>query len=110
MPDIEVHRDHGLGLDGARAAADRMMQSLAGRFGLRGAWDGNVLKFERQGVHGHLSVGERHLHLTVTLGFLLKAMRGPIESAVERELNQLFVRAGAATPSSPAQDPNRSRR
>lgn len=109
MADIEVHRVHGLGLDGARAAADRMMEHLAARFGLHGAWDGNVLRFDRPGVNGHLAVDERSVRLTVTLGFLLKAMRGKIESAIERELEQLFA-VGGATPSAPAQDPNRSRR
>ncbi len=54
MADIEVHRAHGLGLDGARAAADRMMEHLAARFGLRGTWEGNVLRFDRAGVSGHL--------------------------------------------------------
>ena len=100
MPDIEVRRDHGLGVEGARAAADRMMASLEQRFGLRGRWDGNVLRFERQGVTGHLAVDEDKLHLAVSLGFLLRAMRGSIQAEVLRELDRLF--GGGPKPSGPA--------
>lgn len=111
MADIDVHRVHGLGLDGAHEAADRMMEHLAARFGLHGTWDGNMMRFERPGVKGHLHVDERSLHLTVTLGFLLKAMRGSIESAVVRELDHLFAHSGhGPTPSAPAPGPKRSGR
>jgi putative polyhydroxyalkanoate system protein len=99
MADIEVSRAHGLGLAGAREAADRMMESLEERFGLRGAWDGNVLRFERPGVSGHLAIDEGKLHLAVTLGFLLRAMRGSIQAEVIRELDRLF---GDPTPSARA--------
>jgi putative polyhydroxyalkanoate system protein len=90
VADIEVRRAHGLGRDAARDAADRMMEKLAQRFGLRGAWDGDVLRFERPGVSGHLSIDDRNLHLAVTLGFLLRAMRTSIQGEVLRELDQLF--------------------
>ncbi|HET9652016.1 MAG TPA: polyhydroxyalkanoic acid system family protein [Usitatibacter sp.] len=110
MADIDLHRAHGLGVEAARTAADRMLEHLAQRFGLRGAWEGNVLRFERPGVNGRLAVGDHDLHLTVSLGFLLKAMRGTIENAVERELNQLFSHRDGPTPSAPAEDPNKSRR
>jgi putative polyhydroxyalkanoate system protein len=91
MADIELHRVHNLGLEAARAAADRMAEQLGRRFDLKGAWDGNVLKFERPGVTGSLAVTDKDLRLSVALGFLLKAMKGSIEQAVVHELDQLFV-------------------
>jgi putative polyhydroxyalkanoate system protein len=101
MADIDLRRVHTLGLEGARAAADRMMATLEQRFGLRGQWQGNVLNFERSGVTGALAVDERNLHLTVSLGFLLKAMRGSIEGAILREMETLFGHGpGGATPTS----------
>jgi putative polyhydroxyalkanoate system protein len=98
MADIEVRRAHALGIEGARDAADRMMEALAQRFGLRGTWNGNVLRFERPGVSGHLAIDEHSLHLAVSLGFLLRAMRGSIEGEVKSELDRLF----GATPSARA--------
>ena len=92
MADIDIHRTHGLGLKAARAAADRMAESLGRKFDLRGAWEGNTLKFERPGVSGSLQIGDNDLRLSVALGFLLKAMRGSIEGAIVQELDTLFAR------------------
>jgi putative polyhydroxyalkanoate system protein len=109
MPDIDLRRVHDLGLEGAREAADHMMATLAHRFGLRGQWQGNVLNFERPGVTGALAVDESNLHLTVSLGFLLKAMRGTIEGAVLRELETLFAKGpGGPTPTSSPGGPRTS--
>jgi len=93
MADIEIHRPHHLGLEGARAAADEMAAHLGRKFGLKGEWWGDVMRFERPGVTGSLTVGEKDLDLSISLGFLLKAMRGSIESAIREELDQLFAKA-----------------
>ena len=91
MADIELRRVHNLGIKAAREAAERMADKLSRQFDLKGTWQGNVLKFERPGVTGSLTLGEKDLQLSVALGFLLKAMRGSIERAVEEQLDQLFV-------------------
>jgi putative polyhydroxyalkanoate system protein len=102
MADIELHRIHDLGLEAARAAAESMEAELGRKFGLRGAWQGNVLRFERPGVTGSLTISDKDLRLSVVLGFMLKAMRGSIENAVAHELDTLFApkgpREGAASP------------
>ncbi len=90
MADIEMHRAHKLGLTGARAAADKMAEHLGSKFGLKGDWHGNVLKFERPGVSGSLKISDKAMDLSVSLGFLLKAMKGSIETAVRHELDKLF--------------------
>jgi putative polyhydroxyalkanoate system protein len=91
MADIDVRRAHGLGLKAARAAAERMAESLGRKFDLKGDWNGNTLNFARSGVSGSLEVGEKDVRLSVTLGFLLKAMKGSIERAVHGELDALFA-------------------
>jgi len=91
MADIEIQRAHNLGLKAARAAADRMADHLGRKFGLTGEWQGNVLSFERPGVTGSLAVGEKDLRLSVSLSFLLKAMKSSIESAIAHELDSLFT-------------------
>jgi putative polyhydroxyalkanoate system protein len=96
MADIEIHRIHNLGMKAARTAADRMAEHLGKKFGLSGEWDGNVLSFERPGVTGSLSVSDKDLRLSVTLGFLLKAMKGSIETAIVHELDSLFAAAKPA--------------
>src|SRR5687768_4628422 len=98
MADIEIKRAHGLGTKAARTQAERMAEQLGRKFDLKGDWAGNVLRFERPGVTGSLTVGEKDLKLSVALGFLLKAMKGSIEKAVEQELDSLFRQAPAAAP------------
>src|SRR5258706_9091939 len=93
MADIDITRVHNLGLAAARTAADRMADQLGRKFDLKGAWSGNTLTFERPGVSGTLKIGDQDLHLSVALGFLLKAMKGSIEKAVVHELDTLFAKA-----------------
>ena len=100
MADIEIRRAHHLGLAGARKAADRMAEHLGRKFDLRGGWDGDVLRFERPGVTGTLAVTAKDVHLTASLGFLLRAMKGSIENAIHSELDTLF--ADAPQPKKPA--------
>jgi len=95
MADIEIHRAHHLGMKAARAAADEMAAHLGRKFGLKGEWWGDVMRFERPGVSGSLTVGDKEIALSVTLGFLLKAMKGSIEGAIRDELDRLFAAKAA---------------
>src|SRR5436190_18623934 len=96
MADIDLKRAHALGLEGARAAAEKMEQALGRKFDLKGTWSGNTLTFQRPGVSGTLAVSGKDVHLAVTLGFLLKAMKGSIERAVNEELDKLVAAKPAA--------------
>jgi putative polyhydroxyalkanoate system protein len=90
MADIDITRPHALGLEEARAAAERMESHLGRKFGLTGSWKGDTLHFERPGVTGSLAITEKELHLKIALGFMLKAMKGSIQTAVVHELDTLF--------------------
>jgi putative polyhydroxyalkanoate system protein len=103
MADIEVTRRHTLGLKAARVQAERMADHLGRKFDLKGDWEGNVLKFERPGVSGSLAITDKDLRLAVTLGFLLKAMKGSIEKAVVHELDALFAEGKPVKDGAPAQ-------
>jgi len=96
MADIDIKRVHNLGMKAARAAADKMAEDLGRKFGLSGGWTGSTHHFDRPGVTGSLQLTDEELHLTVKLGFLLKAMRGPLEAAIVRELDSLFAKHGNA--------------
>jgi putative polyhydroxyalkanoate system protein len=90
MADIDFRGAHGVDAQSARASAERIERELGERFGLRGEWDGDTLRFSRSGVSGFLRIGEEELHLSVTLGMLLKALKSPIERAVGAQLATLF--------------------
>jgi len=100
MADIEVRRAHGLGLAAARRAAEQMASDLARKFDVRASWQGDTLRFERPGVSGFVTLTQADLHLSISLGFLLKAMQASIEKMVLQELDTLF--AAHAKPKEPA--------
>lgn len=95
MADISIKRTHHLGLKGAHAAANKMVAKLDEKFDLSGDWEGNTLHFERPGVNGRLTISETDMKLDVTLGFLLKMMKGPIEQAVHEQLEKVLVKPTA---------------
>jgi putative polyhydroxyalkanoate system protein len=107
MADIDVRRAHGLGLVAARRAAEQMVSDLGRKFDVKGSWQGDTLRFERLGVDGFLTLTQEDLHLSISLGFLLKAMKGSIEKLIHEELDQLFrappkPRGAEARPPRPA--------
>ncbi|HSN20678.1 MAG TPA: polyhydroxyalkanoic acid system family protein [Usitatibacter sp.] len=107
MADIELHRQHGMGLPAARRAAEQMAADLGRKFDVRASWQGDTLRFERPGVSGHVVLTERDLQLSISLGFLLKAMKSSIEKLIHQELDSLFEevpgpRAAPAKPPRPA--------
>jgi putative polyhydroxyalkanoate system protein len=96
MADISLNRKHQLGLKGAKSAADKMSVKLNEKFDLVCTWSGDTLSFQRPGVNGQMMVTETHMQLDVTLGFLLKAMKGPIEKAVIENLDGALATAKPA--------------
>jgi len=96
MADIRISRNHELGLQEAMVAADKMAQKLGEKFDLNGDWSGNRLNFHRPGVTGYLLVSEASVEMEVSLGFMLKMMRGPIENAVHEQLDQVLAKSKPA--------------
>jgi putative polyhydroxyalkanoate system protein len=91
MATIELKRDHTLGMKKARAAAQRVADEMEREFGMTSEWDGDVLRFERTGVHGELVVGRNHVELHAKLGFLLSAFKGRIEETIHRNFDEYFA-------------------
>ena len=98
MADIEIRRVHGMAQAAAREAAGRVAEKLSRKFGLRGDWDGDVLRFQGSGVTGTVVVGPKDVSLSVALGLLLKAMKGSIEQSIQHELDELFAEKNAGAP------------
>ena len=102
MADISIHRAHTLGLKGARVAADKMAEKLGEQFDLTGDWDGDTLKFSRSGVNGTLKISATAMDLEVTLGFMLKMMKGTIEPAINTQLDKVLATAAKTADKVPA--------
>ena len=49
-----------------------------------------MLNFSRSGVDGHIKVNPKSIHVFADLGFFLSALKGPIETEIERYLDEEF--------------------
>ncbi|MGZ5235339.1 MAG: polyhydroxyalkanoic acid system family protein [Caldimonas sp.] len=98
MADIHIHRDHKLGLAGARKAAWKWAEAAEQKFGMDctviEGEASDVVEFTRPGVDGSLVVSADAFELTARLGFLIGAFRHRIESEIEENLDALL--AGSA--------------
>ena len=77
-----------------------MAKKLSERFDVEYGWNGDVLNFARSGVDGKIALSPKQLHVTASLGFLLSALKGPIEAEIRRVLDEklrVAARAGART-------------
>lgn len=90
MPGIDIRHEHSMPLAKARKAVEDVAKKLAERFDVEYDWDGDTLNFARSGVDGKIALQPKQLHVTAQLGFLLSALKGPIESEIRRVLDERF--------------------
>jgi putative polyhydroxyalkanoate system protein len=90
MPGIDIRHPHSMPLPKARKAVEDVAKKLAQRFDIEYAWEGDTLNFTRSGVDGRIALAAEQLHVTAQLGFLLSALKGPIESEIRRVLDERF--------------------
>ena len=90
MSHIDIRRSHSRPLKEARAAIERVAGHLAEKFDVEYDWEGNTLAFSRGGVDGHIAVSSRDVHVVAQLGFLLSALKGPIEREIHQYLDREF--------------------
>lgn len=90
MPSIDIRHAHSLPPAKARKAVDEVARKLAERFDVEYEWQGETLNFNRSGVDGKIALAPKQLHVTAQLGFLLSALKGPIEAEIKRVLSERF--------------------
>jgi putative polyhydroxyalkanoate system protein len=91
MADIELQRDHALGLKKAKAAAQKVADEMAESFDMESEWEGNVLHFSRSGVTGQMTVTKTSVEMNAKLGFLLAAFKSKIEAQIEKNFDKYFA-------------------
>lgn len=93
MADINITQEHSLDPAQARAAAEQVAQKMAQEFDLACSWQGDVLRFERSGVEGSLTLAPEQARMKIKLGFLLSAFAPKIESKVAENMRKVFAGA-----------------
>lgn len=90
MPRIEICHPHSLAPAKARKAVTEIAKTLAKRFDVDYEWQGDQLTFRRSGIEGEIKMMPSQLDVSAQLGFLLGAMKGPIEAEIRRVLSERF--------------------
>jgi len=88
MSNIDIVHAHALAAPAARQAIEEVAAKLADRFGLQSTWRGDVLDFSGSGVDGAIELQPSAVRVTAKLGFLLSAMKGMVESEIQRVLKE----------------------
>ena len=89
MADISIKRAHHTTMAEAKKMADKIAAKLEKQYELKSSWAGDVLNFARSGVNGTLAVTAKEFRVDIKLGFLMSAFKGPIQGAIESNIEGL---------------------
>lgn len=100
MADINIHREHALGLAKARKIAWAWAEEVEAQFGMActviEGITSDTVEFTRSGVSGRLIVAADHFDLQAKLGFLLGAFSRTIEGEITKNLDDMLSQGAAA--------------
>jgi putative polyhydroxyalkanoate system protein len=106
MPDIQIHRQHTLGLAKARKVAWQWAEAVEEKFDMSctviEGETSDTVEFTRSGVQGRLIVAPDHFDLEAKLGFLLGAFSATIQSEIEKNLDSLLDKSGKKDAKAPS--------
>ncbi len=95
MSTIDVRRAHALPKEEAKKRAEDLANSMKAKFELEWSWQGDRISFDAprgaaKGTKGSVEVGDKEVRVQIDLPFLLRMLKGTIESKVNDKLNQLL--------------------
>lgn len=95
MATIDIKRSHTLDKDEAKKRAEALAKGMEEKLGIRWSWEGDHIKFDApsgaaKGATGKVSVGATEVRVEVDLPFLLRAIKGTVESKINDKLDGLI--------------------
>jgi putative polyhydroxyalkanoate system protein len=95
MATIDVKRFHKLAKDEAKKRAEELAKSMEEKFSLVWKWEGDTIQFDApkgaaKGTKGIVQVSEKDVHVQIDLPFMLRVLKGKIESKVNEKLDALL--------------------
>jgi putative polyhydroxyalkanoate system protein len=95
MATIDIRRAHSLTKDEAKSRAEKLAKGMQEKFGIVWRWSGDAITFETpsgaaKGTKGEVSVSDKDVRVQIDLPFMLKMMKGTIESRVNDKLKELL--------------------
>lgn len=95
MATIDVRRAHTLSKEEARKRAEDFARNMEQRFELKWRWEGDRIVFDAprgaaKGTKGTVDVGDKDVRVQIDLPFLLRMLKGTVESKVHEKLDKLL--------------------
>ncbi|AUX39481.1 polyhydroxyalkanoic acid synthase [Sorangium cellulosum] len=98
MATIDIRRPHSLDKEEAKKRAEELARGMEDKLGIHWRWDGDLIRFEApsgaaKGTKGVVRVEASAVQVEIDLPFLLKAMKGTVESKVNEKLSAVLGKA-----------------
>lgn len=95
MATIDITKSHALSKDDAKKKAEELARSMEEKFSIVWRWDGDTIRFDApsgaaKGTKGEVAVTDKDVRVAIDLPFMLKMMKGTIESKVSEKLTQIL--------------------
>ena len=95
MATIDVRRAHTLPKEEARKRAEDFAKTMQQRFELEWRWEGDRILFDAprgaaKGTKGTVDVSDKDVRVQIDLPFLLRMLKGTVESKVHEKLDKLL--------------------
>jgi putative polyhydroxyalkanoate system protein len=95
MATIDIRRAHTLDKEEAKRRAEALAKGLEDKLGIRWHWEGDRIAFDApsgmaKGASGKVHVDPRDVRVEVDLPFLLRAVKGTVESKINQKLDDLL--------------------
>ena len=88
MAGFRVTKPYTMPKDELRTAAEGLAKALERSHGVRSSWQGDTVRIKGAGVDGTMSFHDDLVDVSVKLGMLASAFKGPLKSEVERYLDE----------------------
>jgi putative polyhydroxyalkanoate system protein len=98
MATIDISRSHDLDKEEARHRAETLAKSMQDKLGIQWRWEGDRIRFEApsgaaKGTSGTVYVEPKDVRVEVDLPFLLRAVKGTVESKINQKLDEVLRKA-----------------
>lgn len=88
MAKIQMTHTHNLGKEEAKKKVNELFDAFSSRFGIRTNWNGDVITLQGSGFDGTAKVTDKDVDVSVSLGLMVSAFKGQVESGLKAELEK----------------------
>jgi putative polyhydroxyalkanoate system protein len=91
MADIDIERNHKLGLQELRRRLGTLEEKLQERYGAKVQWRGDEADIKGPGFTGTLHLAEERVAVALKLNFVMRPLAGKIREAMEKQVDKALA-------------------